>query len=99
MLFSVYFSTQYDQRDFLIWIGYRSGVSQYTQGMWELKLVVVLSNAQTSTRGLLIYNQVHELPFYIPQGYVKGCSIYRRYMEEPRESRDVVRMSNDGSYA
>ena len=65
-------------------------VSRYTQGMWELKLVVVLSNAQPFTRGLPIYNRVHEVSFYIPQGYVKVCSIYRRYVEEPRESRDVM---------
>ena len=74
-------------------------VSRYTQGMWELKSVVVLSNAQPSTRGLPIYNQVRELPLDIPQGYVKGYSIYRWYVEEPRKSRDVMRMSNDSSYA
>ena len=59
-------------------------------GIGELKLVVVLSNAQPFTRGLLIYNQVREVPLYIPQGYVKGCSIYRWYVEEPRESQVVV---------
>ena len=69
------------------------------QGTWELKLVVVLSNAQPSTSGLPIYNRVREAPFYIPQGYVKGRSIYRRYVEELHESRDVVRTSNDSSYA
>ena len=59
-------------------------------GTGELKLVVVLSNAQPFTRGLLIYNRVREVPFYIPQGYVKGRSIYRWYVEEPCESRVVV---------
>ena len=51
-------------------------VSQYMQGMWELKLVVVLSKAQPFTRSLPIYNEVCEVPLYIPQGYVKGCLIY-----------------------
>ena len=69
------------------------------QGMWELKLVLVQSNAQPFTRGLPIYNRVHEVPFYIPQGYMKGCSIYRRYMEELHDSQDVVRKSNNRSYA
>ena len=48
-----------------------------------------MSNAQPFTRGLLIYNRVREVPFDIPQGYVKGHSIYRRYMEELRKSLDV----------
>ena len=69
------------------------------QGMWELKSVVVLSNAQPFTRGLATYNRIPEVPFYIPQGYVKGNSIYRRYVEKPRESWDVVQMSNNSSYA
>ena len=99
MLFSVYGSKQENQRAFFIWIRYPSGVSRYTQGTWELKSVVVLSNAQLFTRGLPIYNRVHEVPFYIPQGYVKGHSIYQRYVEESRESQDVVRTSNDNSYA
>ena len=60
------------------------------QGMWELKFVVVISNAQSFTRGLPIYNRVREVPFYIPQGYVKGRSIYRQYVEELRESQVVV---------
>ena len=51
-------------------------VSQYTQGMLELQSVVVLSNAQPFERGPPIYNQVREVPLYIPQGYVKGRSIY-----------------------
>ena len=59
-------------------------VSWYMQGTWELKSVVVLSNAQPFTRGLPIYNRVCELPLYIPQGYVKGHLIYQRYVEEPR---------------
>ena len=59
-------------------------------GMRELKLVVVFSNAQPFTSGLPIYNRVHEVPFYIPQGYMKGCSIYRQYVEEPHESQVVV---------
>ena len=57
-------------------------VSQYTLGTWELKSIVVLSNAQPFDRSLPIYYRVRELPFDIPQGYVKGCSIYRMYMEE-----------------
>ena len=61
--------------------------------------VVVLSNAQSFTRGLPIYNRVREVPFYIPQGYVKGRLIYRWYVEEPHKSRDVMWMSNDNSYA
>ena len=73
-------------------VGHRNPktVSQYTLGTGELKSVVVLSNAQPSTRGLLIYNRVHEVPFYIPQEYVKGHSIYRRYVEEPLKSQDVT---------
>ena len=35
-------------------------VSQYTLGMWELKSIVVLSNAQPFDRSLLIYYQVRE---------------------------------------
>ena len=65
-------------------------VSQYVEGMWELKLVVVLSNAKLFTRGLPIYNRVREVPFYIPQGYMKGHSIYLWYVEEPHESWVVV---------
>ena len=68
------------------------------QGTWEIKLVVVLSNAQPFTRGLPIYNRVHEVLFYIPQGYMKGRSIYRRYVEEPRESWDVMLTNNDSTY-
>ena len=52
-------------------------VSRYTQGTWELKFIVVFSNAQPSTRVLPIYNQVCEVPFHIPQGYMKGCLIYQ----------------------
>ena len=99
MLFLVYGSKKDGQRDFLRWIRYPSGVSRYTQGMWELKSVVVLCNAQPFTRGLPIYNRVHEVPFYIPQGYVKDRLIYRRYVEEPHESQVVVRTNNDSSYA
>ena len=99
MLFSVYGSKQDGQRDFLRSIRYPSGVSRYTQGTWELKYVLVLSNAQPFEKGLPIYNRVRELPFDIPQGYVKGFSIYRWYVEEPRESRDVVETSNNNSYA
>ena len=51
-------------------------VSRYTLGAWELKSVVVFSNAQPFTRGLPIYNQVREVPFYIPRGYMKVRSIY-----------------------
>ena len=57
---------------------------------WELKSVLVFSNAQPFTRGLLIYDRVREVTFDIPQGYMKGHSIYRWYMEEPRESQVVV---------
>ena len=35
---------------------YPGGVTQYTQDTWELKSVVVLSNAQSFIRGLHIYN-------------------------------------------
>ena len=66
-------------------------VSQYTLGMGELNYVVVLSSAQLYEMGLLMYNRVHEVPFYIPQGYVKGHSIYWRYVEESRSPRNVVR--------
>ena len=51
-------------------------VSRYMLGMWELKSVVVLSNTQLFTRGLPIYNRVREVPFDIPQAYVKGHLIY-----------------------
>ena len=65
-------------------------VSQYTLGMWELKSVVVLSNAQPFDMSLPIYYRVCEVPFHIPQGYVKNRSIYRQYVEELRESQDIV---------
>ena len=65
-------------------------VSRYTQGTWEIKSVLVLYNAQSFERGPPIYNQVHEVPFYIPQGYVKGHSIYPQYMEEPHKPRDPI---------
>ena len=71
------------QKDFLSWLRYPRRVSRYTQGMWELKSVLVMFNAQFFERVLSIYNRVREVPFYIPQGYVKGHSIYRWYMEEP----------------
>ena len=99
MLFSVYCSTQDGQIFFLRGPGYPRGVSRYTQGTWELKLVVVMSNAQLSTWGLSIYNEVHEVPFYIPQGCMKGHLIYQRYVEEPCESQVVVQTSNYNSYA
>ena len=51
-------------------------VSQYTQGTWELKSMLVMSNVQPLKRGLMIYNRVHEVPLDIPQGYMKGHSIY-----------------------
>ena len=73
-------------------------VSWYMQGMWELKLVAVLSNAQPSTRGNPIYNRVREVPLYIPQGYVKGRSIYQWYVEEPCESQNLMLTNNDSSY-
>ena len=98
MLFSMYCYKQDSQRVFLGWIRNHSGVSQYTQGTWKLKSTVVLFNAQPFTRGLSIYNRVQEVPFYIPQGYMKCHSIYRWYMEEPCESRVVVRTNNDSSY-
>ena len=74
-------------------------VSRYTLGMWELKSIVVLANVQPFDKSLPIYYRVREVPFDIPQGYMKGCSIYRRYMEEPHESRDAVQTSNNSSYA
>ena len=55
VFFSVLLHTR-RPKGFLRWTGYPSGVSRYTQGTWELKSVVVLSNAQPFTRGLLIYN-------------------------------------------
>ena len=39
-------------------------------------------SAQLFDRSLPIYYRVHELPFNIPQGYVKGSSINQTYMEE-----------------
>ena len=53
-------------------------VSRYSQGTWELKSVVVLSNAQPFKRGLPTYCWVREVPFYIPQGYVKDHLIYQQ---------------------
>ena len=89
---------QDDQNGFLIWLRYPRGVSRYMQGMWELKYVLVLSNAQPYERGLPIYNRVCEVPFDIPQGYVQGRSIYRWYVEEPHRPRDAVQARNDISY-
>ena len=76
---------------FLDGLGNPRRVSRYTQGTWELKSILVLSNAQPFKRGFPIYNQVHEVPFHIPQGYMKGCLIYRQYMEEPHDPWDVVK--------
>ena len=56
-------------------------------GIWELKSVVALSNAQPFDRSLLIYYRVREVPFDISQGYVKGRSIYQTYMEEMKAPR------------
>ena len=81
----------------MVW-GFLKRVSRYTLGMWELKSVVVLSNAQPFTRGLSIYNRVREVPFYIPQGYMKGRSIYWWYVEEPHESQVAMQVGNDRSY-
>ena len=89
---------QYGQRVKLDGLRIPKSVSRYTQGTWELKSVVVLSNAQLFTRGVPIYNRVHKVPFYVPQGYVKGRSIYGRYVEEPHKSWVAVQAINDGSY-
>ena len=72
------------QKDNLDGLRIPKRVSRYTLGTWELKSVVVLSNAQTFGMSLPIYYQVCEVPFDIPQGYVKGISICRQYMEEPQ---------------
>ena len=53
-------------------------ISRYTQGMWELKSAVVLSNVQPYEEGLLLYlraffhtwEYVRE-SFKYTQGYVK----------------------------
>lgn len=37
-------------------------VSKYTLGMWELKSIVVFSNAQRFERGLIIYKRYIEEP-------------------------------------
>ena len=84
------FLQQDGQKYFLEWLRNLIGVSRYTQGKWELKSILVLSSAQLFERGPLIYNRVREVIFYIPQGYVKGRSIYRRYVEEPHKPQDVV---------
>ena len=47
------------------------------QGTWEIKFMLVLSDAQLFERGLPIYHRVREEPFYIPQEYMKDRSIYR----------------------
>ena len=74
-------------------------VSLYMQGMWELHSVVVLSNAQPYKRGLLIYNRLREVHFDIPQGYMKGRSIYQWYVEEPHDPKDASQENNGSSYA
>ena len=70
------FLQQDDQNYFLSLLGYPRGVSQYTQGTWEIESILVLSNAQPFERGILIYHQVHEVPFNLPQSYTKCDSIY-----------------------
>ena len=50
-------------------------VSQNTLDIEELNSVVVLSNAQLFERVPPIYNRVCEVPFDIPQGYMKGFLI------------------------
>ena len=52
--------------------------------------MLLMSNGQPFKNGLPIYNRVCEVPFYIPQGYVKVGSIYRWYVEEPHSSWDAV---------
>ena len=75
VLFSVYFFDKTD--DMLLSLSQNLvGVSQYTQGTWELKSIVVLSNAQPFERGPPIHNRVREVPFDIPHGYVKFHYIY-----------------------
>ena len=39
------------------------GVSQYTQGTWELKSIVVSSNVQAFERGLPMYTRYVEEPY------------------------------------
>ena len=75
VILSVFLQQDY-HRDFIKGFGNPIRVSLYTQGMWELKSMLVLSDAQPFERGSPIYNRVREVPFDIPQGYVKGCSIY-----------------------
>ena len=98
MLFSVYCDAKIAKRLTQLVIGILEGVSQYTLGTGELKSVVVLSNAQLYKRGLLIYNWVHEVPFDIPQGYMKGRFIHRQYMEEARRPWVAVQAINENSY-
>ena len=99
MLFLEYCSKQDDQSVFLSWTRKPSVVSRYTQDPWELKSVVVLSNAQPSTRVLLIYYRLREVPFYIPQGYMKGRLIYQWYTEEMHDPQAAMQVINDNSYA
>ena len=73
------------QKDFLRWLRNPRRVSKYTQDTRELKSVLVLSNAQPFKRVPPIYNREREVPFYIPQGYVKIRLIYEWYMEEPHD--------------
>ena len=67
-------------------------------GTWDLKSVVVLSNAQPFDRILLIYYRVREVPFDIPIGYMKGCSIYRLVRGRNTSPQDAVQEINDNSY-
>ena len=84
------FLQQDGENDFLSWLGYPREVSQYKQVTWELKSVLVLSNAQLFDRSLPIYYRVHEVPFYTPQGYVKSRLIYRLVHGRTTSPRDEV---------
>ena len=87
VLFSMYFFDKMIDR-LLSWSRDPNDVSQYMQGMWELKSIVVLSNAQPFERGLPIYFQVceiiflctikvREIPFYVPSSTWKNHTILK----------------------
>ena len=87
------------------WFQVLMSVSRYTQGMWELKSVVVLSNAQLYEEGLPICLRVREriqkgLSIYsrVREINPDGRSIYLNVSGRAKDPWNVVLTNNDSSY-
>ena len=49
------------------------------------------------SKGAFLYTTDY-MKYLIPQGYVKGHSIYQQYVEETHDPQDAVQENNDSSY-